>query len=476
MKWYPLPASLFLAAFFSQVTKVRSGTSVGLMNSVYSVGEGDGFVEVCVAMERPGIPNLTVMLRTISDYGEVERLVSTPDCVSIPIVNDNCMEEVERFNVSLEMVDGEGNDIMFGTSSATVYITDDQDPYVVPFLSGIKWSHHCLDGSLVADVGFDSTVYEVLKGEDLEFCIQTLCGDSLSILAPLRRKPVFIAILKELNMAQRRLLEYNGTKQCTSISIPADEYPVGPQMMFNLTLSALYLPGTIGLSRNVSLVTSKTERLSLSEKVMEWQGCASMDSNADEDYHVIEEEFTIQTGGGEGCRICVNISIKNDSILEDEEEFTVSLKLGETHTFTFNTSPATIRISDDDFCDAGRGDRAVVSLQKRLYRPSKNKESIEVCASLRIQTTDNKCNCPSPFNHFFIRAYTVRREDNSYVESPNPLEMTFHNCKPTVCVTVPITPELRAINKPFFVFLLRPYRQDRRISINKGRQAAQVNI
>ena len=63
------------------------------------------------------------------DYGEVERLVSTPDCVSIPIVNDNCMEEVERFNVSLEMVDGEGNDIMFGTSSATVYITDDQDPY-----------------------------------------------------------------------------------------------------------------------------------------------------------------------------------------------------------------------------------------------------------------------------------------------------------------------------------------------------------
>ena len=67
---------------------------------------------------------------------------------------------------------------------------------MVPFLSGIKWSHHCLDGSLVADVGFDSTVYEVLKGEDLEFCIQTLCGDSLSILTPLRRKPVFIAILK----------------------------------------------------------------------------------------------------------------------------------------------------------------------------------------------------------------------------------------------------------------------------------------
>ena len=64
------------------------------------------------------------------DYEEVERLVSTPDCVSIPIVNDNCMEEVERFNVSLEMVDGEGNDIiMFGTSSATVYIMDDQDQY-----------------------------------------------------------------------------------------------------------------------------------------------------------------------------------------------------------------------------------------------------------------------------------------------------------------------------------------------------------
>ena len=52
--------------FFTAVTKVRSGTSVGLMNSVYSVGEGAGFVEVCVAMERPGIPNLTVMLRTIS--------------------------------------------------------------------------------------------------------------------------------------------------------------------------------------------------------------------------------------------------------------------------------------------------------------------------------------------------------------------------------------------------------------------------
>ena len=84
----------------------------------------------------------------------------------------------------------------------------------------------------------------------------------------------------------------------------------------------------------------------------------------DEDYHVIEEEFTIQTGGGEGCRICVNISIKNDSILEDEEEFTVSLKLGETHTFTFNTSPATIRISDDDFCDAGKTVKGHMSVQK----------------------------------------------------------------------------------------------------------------
>ena len=86
---------------------------------------------------------------------------------------------------------------------------------------------------------------------------------------------------------------------------------------------------------------------------------------ADEDYNVIEEEFTIQTRGGEGGRIiCVNISIKNDSILEDEEEFTVSLKLGEKHTFKFNTSPATIRINDDDFCDAGKTVKGHVSVQE----------------------------------------------------------------------------------------------------------------
>ena len=55
--------------------------------------------------------------------------MSAPDCVNIPIVNDNCMEGVERFNVSLEMVDGESDDIMFGISSATVSIMDDHDQY-----------------------------------------------------------------------------------------------------------------------------------------------------------------------------------------------------------------------------------------------------------------------------------------------------------------------------------------------------------
>ncbi len=67
------------------------------------------------------------------------------------------------------------------------------------------------------------------------------------------------------------------------------------------------------------------------------------------DYGSVEDyPLFIPGGSGPGSVSCVNISISDDSIVEYNETFTVSLSFESLDNVTFNPTEAKVTIKDDD--------------------------------------------------------------------------------------------------------------------------------
>ena len=65
------------------------------------------------------------------------------------------------------------------------------------------------------------------------------------------------------------------------------------------------------------------------------------------DFLVLNQDLTI-TAASNGSRECFDITIIDDSIIEDTESFQVSLTSATENVVVTNSSSATVRITDND--------------------------------------------------------------------------------------------------------------------------------
>ena len=73
-------------------------------------------------------------------------------------------------------------------------------------------------------------------------------------------------------------------------------------------------------------------------------------------------------------KACVNITIEDDSILEDSENFTVTITSGDPDV-SFETAEAKISIMDND--------NITIGFEMEKYSAREDQESVEVCARVR---------------------------------------------------------------------------------------------
>ncbi|CAI8052156.1 hypothetical protein GBAR_LOCUS28548, partial [Geodia barretti] len=372
--------------------------TVRLNTSYYSVGEGDGSIEVCAHVTTDQFNN-TIQADYVTsagsasdpeDYDGVSGTLSftsdaTESCVTITVEDDSTRESVpECFTVALLDVTG----------------ADFEEPRIATV---------CIEDNdvLPVTIGMEQTEYTVGEVDDYQLvCFGVLSGniDSREIVFDYTTASGTADTSDYSSRSGEVLISEDAPVQCVSVPIRSDSITESEQCFtFEITargstsgltvspsgaeicitdLSSI--PITIGLKKtlyNVSedagsvqvcyqVMSGKTATRSISMQLRTVQG----DATEGEDYTYSYSSDSLDDNDSSDCD---SIPILTDTLDEEEECFTVSLSTSSYYNgLTINPHIGTICINDDD------PTLIEIALEKTEYTTHDNAEYQVVCANV----------------------------------------------------------------------------------------------
>jgi hypothetical protein len=436
---------------------------VGLEETSYTVSEDVGFVNVCAIVYSPsidcpiefpfsvGLSTRDGLATSSMDYGALMSTIllfdtcQTKQCALIGIEDDENIEDVENFFVTLERTPGLNDRITLDPIDGEIQISDNEavvglERTLYQVSEGVGYVLVCAvvfspDENTDCPIGFafdvelsttDGTAVQIMDYDSLDMTLQFAECERMSCVNITINEDETLENIESFNVTlERNGLDSNITLNPTraEIEIRDDDGPgvVGLEETFYQTTEG------VGMVEVCAVVYSPNGNLACP---IDFAFSVELQTRDDDAVSTMDYGSITTTLPFGRCdtRSCVNVSITDDEVLENPESFSVSLQRnGLDSRITLEPTEAEIEIIDND--------DAVIGLERTLYSIREGSApAVQVC--IVVYEPTGICPIAFPFSVMFSTSDGTAVVDNDYLDADRTQD--FEACDTKRCIMVQI--------------------------------------